>query len=410
MKNIRLDTILLFALLVPFVMTYRIGPDLTPFWLFGLIFLGLLSYVVLDVLDLKDKIKFKLKYSVLIFLIISSIGAACYSAIIVRHQTSPIYNIHDIILQQESAVRFLLHGKNPYEVTYFGTPMEAWHYSDTEVNPALYHFVMQPFYLISAVPFYLLSTRTIGFFDGRMPLIFFFVSLLALIPFIIKNSQKRLEFIILLAFNPAMLGYFLEGRDDIYMFVFLFAGLMFLSKKKNILSAVCMALAFATKQSVWPIFPFYFAYLYFENRSFKKSVVEIIPFAATFLVIVAPFFFWNPKAFLDSTIFFLAGNIPHSYPISGYGFGMILNQMGVIKNVNDYFPFIIFQLIVCLPLLVGLIIWQKKDNSIFRLLISYSIFLFVFWYFARYFNNSHLGYISMVLITAYFWPKEEANK
>lgn len=407
MKNIKLDTILLFALLTPFIMTYRIGPDLTPFWLFGLIFLGLLFYVSADIFNLKEKLVFKIKYLLLAFLIVFSIGAAFYSAIIVRHQTSPIYNIHDIILQQEAAIRFLLHGKNPYEVTYFGTPMEQWHYSDTEINPALYHFVMQPFYLTSAIPFYIVSTRTIGFFDGRMPLVFFFASLLVLGFLFVKDKQKKLEFVILMAFNPATLGYLLEGRDDVYMFVFLFAALILLAKKRNIWASVFMALAFAIKQSVWPIFPFYFAYLYFENKNLKKTFMQIVPFAAVFLANVFPFFIWNPKAFLDSTIFFLSGNALHSYPISGYGFGMILNQMSIIKNVHDYFPFTIIQLVVCVPLLIGLIMWQRRNNSIIRLIVSYTIFLFVFWYFARYFNNSHLGYISMLLITVYFWPESK---
>ncbi len=407
MKSIKLDSILLFALLVPFIMNYRLSPGNTPFWLFGLIFSGLLAYISLDILSLKEKIKFNLKNILLVFLIAASIGAASYSAIVVRHQTSPIYNIHDIILQQEAAIRFLLHGKNPYAVTYFGTPMEKWNYSTTEINPALYHFVMQPFYLLFAVPFYLIFAHGVGFFDGRIPLMFLFFSLLALAWYFIKDKQKKLEFVILLAFNPATLGYLMEGRDDIFMFAFFFASLVLLYKRKNLLSAVLMALAFTVKQSVWPIFPFYFAYLYFQNKNIKETIKEIIPFAITFSLIVLPFIFWNPKAFFDSTIFFLSGNAMHSYPISGYGFGMVLSQIGIIKNVHSYFPFWIPQVLICLPLAATLVIWQKKHNTIFRLICSYGFFLFVFWYFSRYFNNSHLGYLTMVFIVAYFWPKEE---
>ena len=153
MKSIKLDTILLFALLVPFIMSHRISPGETPYWLFGLIFLGLLAYVSFDLFfDLKLKLLNKLKMAVLWILIIVTIGSGIYSEVIVRHQSSPTYNVHDIILQQESAIRFLIHGTNPYSTTYFGTPLEKWHYSDTEVNPALFHFVMGPFYLIFAIP------------------------------------------------------------------------------------------------------------------------------------------------------------------------------------------------------------------------------------------------------------------
>ena len=58
MKNIKLDTILLFALLIPFIMNYRISPGTTPYWLFGLIFFGLLSYISLDLFfNLKDNLR-----------------------------------------------------------------------------------------------------------------------------------------------------------------------------------------------------------------------------------------------------------------------------------------------------------------------------------------------------------------
>lgn len=406
MKNIKLDTVLLFALLGPFIMTYRISPGTTPYWLFGLIFLGLFSYLCLDLLILKEKTRFSLKSVLITLLIVGSIGAAFYSAIIVRHQTSPIYNIHDQVIQQESAIRFMLHGKNPYSATYFGTPLEDWSYSPTEINPALYHFVMQPLYLIFAVPFYLFFAHGVGFFDGRIPLLFLFAVLLISAWKLVKDKQKKLEFVIILAFNPATLGYLLEGRDDVFMFAFLFVALMLLYKKRYSLGGIVLALAFAIKQSVWPLFPFYFAYLYFKNGDLKKTVKQIIPFALTFLIIVLPFVAWDVKAFFESTIFYLSGNVVHSYPISGYGFGMVLNQAGFIKDVHSYFPFMIFQLAIGIPVAIALILWQKRNNTVQRLILSYAVFLFTFWYFSRYFNNSHLGYISMVLITAYFWPEE----
>jgi len=408
MNKLALDSVLLFALLIPFIMTYRISPGETPYWLFGLIFLGLLSYVSLNLFfKFKTELLKKFKLALFWFLVLGSIGSAFFSAIIVRHQTSPTYNVHDIVIQQEIAIRFLLHGINPYSATYFGTPLEKWNYSDSETNPALYHFVMQPFYIIFSIPFYFLTTRTIGFFDGRIPLLFlFFVSLFTIQKFI-RDFDKKMLFMILFTFNPATLGYLLEGRDDMFMFSFLLLGLFYLYKSKNILGNIMFGLAFAVKQSIWPIFPFYFAFLYFKNKDIKKTIFQLFPFILTFLIIVLPFVFWNSKAYLDSTIFYLSGNAQNSYPIAGYGFGKLLNQLGFIKDIHSYYPFWIWQAVLGLPLIFFLISWQKKDNSIQRLILSYCIFLFVFWYFSRYFNNSHLGYISMVLLTAYFWPQDK---
>lgn len=406
--NLKLDSVVIFALVIPFIMTYRISPLDTPYWLFGLIFLGLASYISLDVFfKFGSNLKNRLKNILLFLLIILTIGSVFYSEITVRHQTSPIYNVHDIVVQQESAIRFLLHGKNPYAATYFGTPLEKWHYSDRELNPALYHFVMEPFYLLFAIPFYFLSVHTIGFFDGRIPLLFLFFSVLLMAGKVVKDEEKKRLFITLLAFNPATLGYMLEGRDDMFMFAFLFAGLLFLSKGKNYLGGIAIGFAFAIKQSAWPIFPFYLAYLYFKNRNVKKTLLEIFPFAVTFLIIIFPFFLWNSKAFLDSTIFYLSGNAQHSYPIAGYGFGKLLNQLGFIKDVNSYYPFWIWQAIFGIPLLVFLIRYLKRNTNIKTVIFIYGIFLLVFWYFSRYLNNSHLGYLSTVFITAYFWPQEK---
>lgn len=403
--NISLSSILLFALVIPFIMTYRLSDGDTPFWLFGIIFLSLLLYLILDIVRLNRNFYYKLKYFLLWFIVVIVIGSAFYAAIVVRHRTAPVYMIHDITLQQERAIRFFLDGTNPYATTYFGTPLEAWHYSDTEVNPALYHFVMQPFYLLFSLPFYFVSMSVFGFFDGRITLYVLFFALLVLAFLLVKEREKRVMFVTLLAFNPAMLPYTLEGRSDVFMFAFLFAGLYLLHSNKYFLAGVPIALAFAVKQSVWPILPLYIAFLLFQTKSLGKTAQALFLFGIVFLAIIVPFLFWDPKAFIDSTVFYLSGYSSHSYPISGYGFGMLLAETRFIKDLKSYYPFIIWQIGIGLPLLFFLFRYLKREPSVKRLTIAYGIFLFVFWYFSRYFNNSHLGYLSMVFIAAYFWPE-----
>lgn len=413
MKRLALSSVLLFPLVIFFIMQYRIGSGETPYWLFSVIFVLLLSYLGVDLVPLKQQFYNVVKNSLLWITVIVVLGAAFSATVIVRHQTAPIYNVHDIILQQEAAIRYIVHGKNPYATDYFNTPMAQWHYSDTEVNPALYHFVMEPFYLLFALPFYVVSNHTIGYFDGRIPLLFLFAVLLVIAFFVPKEQENKRTFVTLLAFNPAMLGYALEGRSDIYMFAFIFLGLFLLYKKHLFWAGVPIALAFMIKQSIWPFFPLYVFYLFFiclkEKKLLAPALIQtarnLVGFAVVCAVIFLPFYIWNPNAFLDSTIFYLVGNDPHSYPISGYGFGMVLHELGIIKNVHDYYSFTLWQIGLGLPILGGLIYYLYKRPTIPRLIFTYGIFLFVFWYFSRYFNNSHLGYLSMVFITAYFWPE-----
>lgn len=410
MKNLRFSfsSVLLAALLVPVIMTFQIFPAETQFWQFSLIFLGLLLNFAVDILPIREKLYYLYKYVLLWALIILSIGGAFMSAIITRHFVAPTYNIHDIILQLEAAIHFFIRGINPYATTYFGTPMELFNYAENAVNPALYHFVMQPFYLLFSIPFYGISIKTLHYFDGRMPLYFLFFSLLIMAFVFVKDREKKLTFVTLLAFNPAMFLYTLEGRSDFFMYAFFFAGLILLSKRKYALSGILLALAFTVKQSVWPFFPLYFFYILYESKNNLWVVVKrLITFFLTVMVIVLPFFLWNPDAFFKSTVLYLSGNTEHSYPISGYGFGMLMHQIGFIKDLNSSYPFVIWQAIIVLPLLGWLVFILRKYHTMKMLIFAYGILIFVYWYFSRYFNNSHVGFLSMVFMTAYFWPDEK---
>lgn len=399
-----LSSILLASLTVPIVMTYQIFPGDTNFIQFGLIFLLLVLNFVLDILKLSEKKYFQYKSIIFWTLLFLVVGGAFISAIMVRHKVAPIFQVHDIILQLEAAIRFFLDGINPWSATYHNTFMAQWHYSDTSENPALYHFVMMPFYLIFSLPFYFISNRTLGYFDGRIPLYFLYFTLLLISFRLIKDREKKFVFTSLIALSPAMFAYTLEGRSDIFMFSFFISGIYFLQKRSFNLAGILIALAFLIKQSIWPILPLYFSYVYFVSSGLRKTIVRIIAFILTFFAGSLPFFIWDPVAFLNSTIFYLSGNTVHSYPISGYGFGMVLYQLGFIKDLLKPYPFIMWQIIFVVPVLILLLIYLKKFTNIKSLLFAYGILAFVYWYFSRYFNNSHVGYLTMVFITAYFWP------
>lgn len=401
-----IDTILLFSLIIPFIMGYRISPFGTQYWLFGIIFSEMLLYVLADIYVL-SKLKYEMVKNLLLWLLLFTIIGSSFAATIYhRHITHPVYQIHDIILQQEAAIRYFLDGKNPYAESYFGTFLEQWNYSEKEINPALYHFVMEPFYLLFSLPFYFLSNRTIGYFDGRIPLFSLFFLLVALAFILVKNGEQKRLFVILLAFHPSMLPYTLEGRSDIFMYAFMFLSFYLLHKKKYTLSSLPLALSFAVKQSAWPLFPFYFYYLIIKTRNIRKIGLSLLMFFSVFLVVILPFFLWNQKAFWDSTIGYLNGSVSNSYPVSGYGIGSVLIELGIIRDKFSYYPFILWQIIIGIPVILILFKYMKKQKNIQSMILSYGIFLLIYWYFSRYFNNSHIAFISLIFISVYFWPKD----
>src|SRR5439155_11480819 len=81
------------------------------------------------------------------------------------------------------------------------------------------------------------------------------------------------------------------------------------------------------------------------------------PALAVPALICAPFLAWNAPAFLAGNVGFLAGTVPHSYPIRGigtYGFGALVLLHGLVPSPNAYYPFTLWELAAAVPLLATL--------------------------------------------------------
>jgi hypothetical protein len=407
MIPLALDALLLYGFAIYIVMQYRILPiDGTPYWLFGILFFILTAHVGISfypaILGKAKKHLNTVKNILLWATLAITLGGVSITAMVDRAKTAPVYGAHDIILQQEAAMRYLIVGKNPYTETYFGTPVESFHYAeegdDKAVNPALYHFVMPPWYLVFPFTFYYSVRPMVGFFDARFASLFCMVGLLVIISLWFKHPQTKRLAITITALSPATFGYFLEGRSDVFALFWLVFALWLLEKRKFIWSAAILALAFMSKQTTWFIAPFFALWTWIEAKGRIPTIAQML---AIFTVVIAmlcvPFILWDSKGFFDGVIFYLSGNAAHSYPISGYGLSMVLKDMGVIPNNHAYYPFGVWQALLGLPALGALLWWMKKKWSMSTMLVAYAVFLSIVWYTSRYFNNSHLAYISMLL-------------
>lgn len=414
-----LDSVLLFAFAIPVVMKYRILPvDGTPYWLFGILFLilGIHCFVSLFPASLGRYEKYlgAVKTFFVAATIFISLGGATVTSMFDRAKTAPVYGVHDIILQQEAAMRYLVVGKNPYRETYFGTPVESFNYDEpgnTEaVNPALYHFVMPPWYLVFPFVFYYTSIPVLGFFDGRMALLFAMAMLLVAVWHWFRDKAIARTAIVLTALSPSVVDYFVEGRSDVFALSWLMVSLVLLGKKRYVWSGILLALAILSKQTVWFAVPFYAVYLWKKTAVRPMVFWQTVAAAGTVsLVITAPFVAWNARAFIDSVILYLTGNSAVSYPVSGYGLGMVLYAAGSIRDIHAYYPFIVWQAGIALPLGIALARWLIRTPSESRLMASYAVFLLVYWYLSRYFNNSHLGYLSMLFVLAGLKAADESH-
>ncbi len=405
MNVLALDAILLFVLSVPLIMQYRILPVVgTPYWLFGVIFAVLAFHVLFSLYPprWKDALIERVKTALFCLTLVLVLGGITVTSIVDRHKTAPIYGVHDIILQQEAAMRFLLVGKNPYKETYFETPMKDWHYAELgrdAVNPALYHFVMPPWYLLFPFLFYFTATPLLGYFDGRMVLLFCLAGTVYIILRWFKNRQVGRIAATLFALAPGIAHYFIEGRSDAFALFWFVWAVYLLDKKSWFWSSVLFGLSFISKQTIWFSLPFYFYYMF---RSVNKSALTVLKYGlvafVTALVFVAPFLVWDAKAFVQSVILYLSGGTPTGYPVSGYGLGMVLYNAGVIRDIHEYYPFVLWQAVLGIPVMIAALRFMARKLRISRLFVSYAVTLLVVWYVSRYFNNSHVTYIGTLLL------------
>lgn len=398
-----LDTVLLLLLSTPIPLTYQVWPGDTPYLLFGIYFLALVLYVLTDqqIIRLKTKFEGVFKLGLLWVCIVVAGVLPLVSVIYSRIGAPPEYGVHDIILQTESAMRFVLDGVNPYAADYSETPMAKFNYTEegkTAVNPALYHFVMPPGYLLTNLFLYVPFMSIFGFYDARILNVLSYLGILILLGWWVKPLGKKLVSMLIVAFPPLMFHYLLEGRSDYPALFWLVLAIFLLEKKRLWLSVVSLVIGMTMKQTIWFAMPFYGYYLIkvagkraFKNFKIWLSVILILA------IIAGPFILWDGKAIYESTVGFLIGKTAVSYPISGYGWGMILRQFGLIRDIHEYYPFIIWQAGVGILLGYLLFKWLREKVSGGRLLVAYGVWLFGFWYFSRYFNNSHLTFLALVI-------------
>jgi hypothetical protein len=398
---------LLAILGLPLIFRYGILPgETTPYWLFTLLLFGVLGNIVLAYRGIRTHI-FTLA------LMVTIVSLVIGTQIVNRGRIAPGQNMgtHDVILQLESALRFLGDGKNPYAVTYFGTPLEQWHYAEGirgTVNPALYHFVMPPWYIIFSYPFYFISMRLLGYFDGRMPLLFCVLGIIVVLRYLFRDKALGNIAAMLVVLAPGTVDYLVEGRSDMFALFWVLLSCFLLVKKSYLLAFGFFALAFWSKQTVWFLAPLFFWYAYLatgEKR--KKLLFSIILFIGLSFLLVGPFLMWDIRAFMDSVIFYLSGNSKTGYPISGYGLGMLLYSLGIIRSVHDFYPFAIWQLAAGIPLLIFAFKFLARYATLSRLLLSHAILLFGVWYTSRYFNNSHALYIVVLFMLAILLDQDE---
>jgi hypothetical protein len=381
--------------------------------------------------DRQDKTTYRLK----LILIYGIIGLLVFGKTILlmnlRHQSVPWSYSHDGgVIQTEVTIDYFLQGLNPYVEDYVNTPMAEW--GINEYRTALYHYPYLPWIFIFSTPFYLLSQVWPGWYDQRIVYLLLFALTLILTQALVKDYAYKLLAVMLVGLNPIMAVDIIFGLNDPFVLFWIVLALWLLKRTEglstanswgsvvySLLASVALGLACASKPTAWFLVPFWFLFLLQDRwgdklippRSTWLSHLTILvrrgwSLPVFTLLIIGPWIIWDPAAMYDDVWRWSAGQGETGYQIWGWGASNYVLAFGLLESRFEYWPFIIPQAIIGLPLLLFLLRRQAQHNAMNIMLSGYVVFLFIFFYLSRFMQPNYLGFLGSVLVLAYCLSSE----
>jgi hypothetical protein len=319
-------------------------------------------------------------------------------AIAVRSQSEPHHCVHDGLIQSEEAARFTWHAQNPYTADYTSTSMSDWDFQvgDLTENPALYHYPYMPLTFLLPLPVHWLGEQVLDWFDHRVIYLLLYAGLIAIGGRLAAPPYDRQMLRIVLALNPLLTVYLVEGRNDILVLFWIVVTLALLQQGRNCWSAVTFALACATKQLAWFFVPFYMLYVAGQGspaERVRRVRKPLLVLAGGLAVSVLPWLLWGPRAFIEDTLMFQSGTLADSYPINGYGISMLMLAWGIVDSHTASFPFGVLQVLVGIPLLIVFLRRQWHSNDLQTALVHFWLLLAAVSFLGRAFNENYLGFL-----------------
>ncbi len=322
-----------------------------------------------------------------------------------RAWTGPNTWCHDSVVQFEEAIRMVRAKRNPYNEDFGDTSLARWH--DWEKNPAIHHFVYPPMLLYVSVPVEAASravlwkmpanVEKIGdrFYDQRLVVLPFFLGLLGVVWFYLKDHPHRVGITSLIALNPWLAPFVVEGRNDVAMLFWVAAAWIAYETAQARYGHLLLGLAVATKTLLLPMLPFV---AYAHRRDWKAC----LPLLAAPLVFTSlPYFAADPKSFVDDLFLAPAGLGVHPFEIRGWGglgFANLVLALHWAKSPEAYFPFSFFQAAAYGACLVAGLRRLKSDGSNETVFLWSAFGIFLVLFFGRFIHDNYIGALLSIAV------------
>lgn len=365
----------------------------------------LLLYFLVDEFGRGEALRHRLKVALIVLIVVFTVFLPSLKLVALRQQTGPASYSHDGgVIQTEATIDYLLTGKNPYVEDYLNTPMAEW--GINEFRTALYHYPYLPWTFLFSAPFRLLSDALFGWYDQRFVYLLLFALTLALLPRLARTRERALLLLMVIGLNPIMGSDLIYGQNDSFILAWIVLSLWLWERGRDsriprpwqIASAAVFGLACASKPTAWFLAPFYLLWIVGnEPRSFGEWLRRAVrlgwPALAAALLVVGPYFVWNPAALVDDVWKWSTGAPPTGYQIWGWGASNLTLAAGWVQSRFAQWPFWVPELLIGVPLMAALLVRQWRDNGLGRALWNYALFLFAFFFVSRFLNENYLGYI-----------------
>ena len=333
-----------------------------------------------------------------------------------RHLRGPVSYAHDGgVIQTEVTITYFLQGLNPYIEDFEDTPMAEWGYAD--YRTALYHYPYLPWTFVFSAPFYLASLALVGWFDERIVYLLLFGLTLILTHRLVQRPMEKRIAVAIMGLNPILMVSLIFGENDLFVLAWIVLALWLVQPSRGqpatrhyLLGSAAFGLACASKPTAWFLLPFWLLYLLRDQWGdtlipplttwrdlFITLLRRVWTLALVVLLAIGPWFAWSPAAMYDDVWRWAAGQGATGYQIWGWCASNYVLGLGWVSDRFAYWPFIIPEIIICLPLLILLLWRQVRSNTMGMMLYGYVVFLLAFSYVSRFFQPNYLGYMLGVL-------------
>ncbi len=334
----------------------------------------LLAYLLVDEFVRAGAARYRAKLTLICLIVALTVFLPTLKLVLLRQQGGPASYSHDGgVIQTEATIEYLLTGRNPYVEDYVNTPMAEW--GINEFRTALYHYPYLPWTFLFSAPFKLLGQALLGWYDQRFVYLLLFALTLALLPRLAGTRERALLLVMLIGLNPIMGSDLIYGQNDSFVLAWIVLSLWLWQRGRGrgegwrIASAAVFGLACASKPTAWFLAPFYLLWAIrdaaplasLDVRGFLRQAVRYgWPAGVTALLVVGPYFAWNPGAIVDDVWKWSAGTSATAYQIWGWGASNLVLALGWVKTRFDAWPFWLPELLVGVPLMAVLLVRQWR--------------------------------------------------